>query len=161
VRILASALVFLSFSSVLALSGLILQTEACAKDKTAKLEKKSEPKRPMDSKPDSKPSANSKTFIFTQTGGFMAINKKYEKQLSNLHTDERNELEKLIDQSGLASVKDEKHLTAGAADVFYYDFWLKEGKIEHHAMFDDVSLPDSYRPLVNYLKPKTENQKRP
>ncbi len=156
-RILASALVFLGFSSVLVLSGLILQTEACAKDEKTKPESKSEPKKPMDSKPD----PNSKTFTFTQTGGFIATNKKYEKQLSDLSGDERQQLEKLIDQSGLASVKDEKHLTAGAADVFYYDFRLKDGKSEHHVTFDDVSLPDSYRPLVKYLRPKVTDQKRP
>lgn len=99
-------------------------------------------------------------FSFKQTGGFIATRKHYDKKLCELPKQERQELEKLITESGLPSVKNEERLTKGAADVFYYDFSLKESGRDHHIVFDDVTLPEPYRALVKYLRDKVITEKR-
>jgi hypothetical protein len=169
VRIFSSTLVFLTLVFLLGFSEIALQTKACAKDelakqqesKAAKQEQKADKQHQSESKTmDSKPDAHLKVFVFTQTGGFIGVNRKYEKPLSELSEAERNQLEKLIGESGLLKVNDEQRFTAGAADMFHYDFRLKDGKQEYHATFDDGSLPDSYRPLVKFAKPKAVDEKR-
>jgi hypothetical protein len=168
VRIFSSTLVFLTLVFGLGFFEFTLQTEACAKDelanqedKATKQEQKADKQHKSESKSmDSKSDVHLQVFVFTQTGGFIGVNRRYEKPLSELSEDERNQLEKLIGESGLLKVKDEQHFTAGAADMFHYDFRFTDGKQEYHAAFDDGSLPDSYRPLVKFAKPKAVDEKR-
>ena len=110
----------------------------------------------MDPKPDGK----SKIFIYKQTGGFIGVNRKYEKDLAEISSSDRQKLEKLIADSGLLSDKSEKKLTAGSADMYQYDFQIKEGGKEHHVTFDDGTLPKSYKPLVQFLRDKMVDQPR-
>ncbi len=97
-----------------------IETDFFLKGGKAKDEKKSEQKNKMDSRIDLQ-----STFAFNQSGGFAGISRSYETRLSELSSEERQKLEQLIVDSGLLSVKDDKHMTPGAADMFYYDFSLK------------------------------------
>ena len=104
-------------------------------------------------------SCNSKVFVFEKSGGFIGADLKYEKNLSELSSDERQKLEKLIADSGLLSEKRAEKITGGAADMYQYDFRFKDGGQEHHARFDDGTLPNSYRPIVQFLKDKMVDQR--
>ncbi len=153
-RIIASTLVFLASLS-LSLSSFVGSADACAKDHGAGKHTKTEPK-PMDPKPD----GNSKVFVYEKSGGFIGVDLKYEKDLSELSADERKQLEKLIADSGLLNDKNDTRITGGAADMFQYDFRFKDGSKEHHVSFDDGTLPSSYRPLTEFLKNKVVDQRQ-
>lgn len=99
-------------------------------------------------------------FTYRQSGGFIGARRLYEQKLKALPDGDRSKLAKLIQASGLLAIKGEQKLTKGACDVFYYDFTLKDGGTTHHAVFDDETLPQSYRPLVDYLKDKVTDEKR-
>ncbi len=108
-------------------------------------------KKPVDSKPD----ANARVFIYKQTGGFIGAHRKYEKNLADLGSDERRKLEKLIADSGLLNPSRKgEFITAAAADMFEYDFTFKDGATQHHVVYDDGTLPDSFRPLTQFCKDK-------
>lgn len=153
-RIIPSTLVFLASLS-LSLSSFVDSVDACAKDGGAKKQSKSELK-PMDSKPD----GNSKVFVYEKSGGFIGVDLKYEKDLAELASDERKQLEKLIADSGLLNAKNDTRITGGAADMFHYDFRFKDGSKEHQVRFDDGTLPSSYRPLIEFLKNKVVDQRQ-
>lgn len=149
-RIIPATLVFLA-SSALISAGFIGLIDAYASDGGVKTQpRKTEPK-PVDAKPD----ANAKVFIYKQTGGFIGVNRKYEQNLADLSSGDRHKLETLIADSGLASdARKGEIITSGACDMFQYDFTFKDGAKQHHVTYDDGTLPDSFRPLVQYCKDK-------
>lgn len=158
-RIIPSTLVFL-VSLSLTLSSFVVAVDARAKSDGAKKPVKSESKQ-MDAKPvDAKPDGNSKVFVFQKSGGFIGVDLKYEKDLAQLSSDERKQLEKLIADSGLLNDKNDSRITGGAADMFHYEFSFKDGSKEHHVRFDDGTLPNSYRPLITFLKDKMVDQRK-
>lgn len=152
-RIIPSTLVFLASLSF-CLSSFVGAVDACAKDDGAKKKVNSESK-PMDAKPD----GNSKIFVYEKSGGFIGVHQKYEKDLAELSSDQRSQLEKLIADSGLLKENNDTRITGGAADMFHYEFRFKDGSKEHHVRFDDGTLPNSYRPLVDFLKSKLVDQR--
>lgn len=109
---------------------------------------------------DAKPDGNSKVFVYEKSGGFIGVDLKYEKNLSELGSDERKQLEKLIADSGLLNDKNDTRITGGAADMFHYEFRFKDGSKEHHVRFDDGTLPSSYKPLIEFLKYKVVDQRQ-
>lgn len=108
---------------------------------------------------DSTPVTKSKSLTFVQSGGFVSVLKKFEKQFSDMSQAEAAELEKLLRESGLATAKSAQH-ESGGADMFTYDFTYNDGKESHHVVYDDGTLPNSYRPLVKYLSTKLVDQRR-
>jgi hypothetical protein len=98
-------------------------------------------------------------FTYKQTGGFMGVNRLYEQNLSQLPKAEMQKLDQLVRQSGLMNAS-EKKTNPRACDVFIYDFSFTQAGKTYQAVFDDTTLPASYRPLVEYLKDKVKDQKR-
>lgn len=110
---------------------------------------------------DTKSDTNAKIFIYKQTGGFIGVNRRYEQNLADLSSGDRQKLETLIVDSGLASdAKKGEFITASACDMFQYEFTFKDGAKQHHVTYDDGTLPDSFRPLVQYCKDKVVDQPR-
>ena len=70
--------------SLCPLSSFVGSVDACAKDHGGKKLSKSEVK-PMAPKPD----GNLKVFVYEKSGGFIGVDLKYEKELSELGSDER------------------------------------------------------------------------
>lgn len=99
-------------------------------------------------------------FTFHQSAGFMGVNRQYEVNLADLSEQERNDLEKLIANSGLLKAGGGEQLTKGAADMFNYSFSVVEGNKTHSITFDDGTLPQSYRPLYSFSKDKVVDVKR-
>ena len=93
------------------------------------------------------------SFTYHQSGGFAAINRAYEVKLADLSKEDREKLEGLIAASGLLSMKNERKTTPGAADMFFYEFTAVNGR-EHRASYDDGTLPEAFRPLVDYVRDK-------
>lgn len=99
------------------------------------------------------------SFTYQQSGGFAGINRSYSVKMADLEKEDRVKLEKLIEGSGLLSMKNEKKTTPGAADMFFYEFSAVNGG-EHKATFDDGSLPEAFRPLVEHVREKATNVPR-
>jgi hypothetical protein len=99
-------------------------------------------------------------FIYNQTGGFRGVNRLYEQELSQLPEPQKKKLEQLIENSGLMKANSERITNSRVRDVFIYDFSFTQAGKTYQAVFDDTTLPESYRPLVEYLKDKVKDQKR-
>lgn len=99
------------------------------------------------------------SFSYHQSGGFAAINRVYSVKLAELSKEEAEKLASLIQSSGLLKVKNERKTTAGAADMFFYEFRASSDG-EHRATFDDGSLPDSFRPLLDFVRDKANLEPR-
>lgn len=99
------------------------------------------------------------TFTYHQSGGFAAINRGYSVKIADLGKDEADKLTSLIESSGLLKMKNERKTTPGAADMFFYEFSASNGG-EHKATFDDGSLPDSFRPLLDFVRDKAKVEPR-
>ena len=155
-RVQTSSLVFLALISLVVSS--FIGTAEASSDKSknclaAKSETRSESK-PVDA------DKNAKVFIYRQTGGFIGVNRKYEKNRADMGSEERQKLEKLITDSGLLSDVKKESLTAASADMFQYDFTFKDGAKRHHVVYDDGTLPKSFRPLTQFCKDKMVDQPR-
>ncbi|HIA54285.1 MAG TPA: hypothetical protein EYN91_19715 [Candidatus Melainabacteria bacterium] len=99
------------------------------------------------------------SFSYHQSGGFAAINRGYSVKLAELSKEEAEKLASLIQSSGLLKMKNERKTTAGAADMFFYEFSASDGG-EHKATFDDGSLPESFRPLLDFVRDKAKVEPR-
>lgn len=99
-------------------------------------------------------------FSFHQSGGFMGADRRYEVKLSELDARAQEQLKTLIGDSGLLKMKGEQKMTQGAADMFVYQFRANSGNKIFSATFDDGTLPDSYRPLVDYLRDKAVDARK-
>ncbi len=99
------------------------------------------------------------SFTYQQSGGFAGINRGYSVKLADLSNEESDKLAKLIESSGLLSMKNERKTTPGAADMFFYEFSAVNGG-EHKATYDDGQLPEAFRPLVEYARDKATNVPR-
>jgi hypothetical protein len=99
------------------------------------------------------------SFTYHQSGGFAAINRGYSVKLADLSEDEGSKLAELISSSGLLKMKNERKTTPGAADMFFYEFSASDGG-EHKATFDDGSLPQSFRPLLEFVRDKAKVEPR-
>lgn len=163
-RIVPSTLVFLaSVSFTVAIVAGALDASAKhivspAKSEVKQVESKSGDGK-SDAKADVKPDGDAKVFTYKQTGGFIGVNRKYEKNLADLPGDERQKLEKLIADSGLLNDSKKNEFTGGACDMFQYDFTFKDGAKQHHMVYDDGTLPKSFRPLIAYCKDKMVDQR--
>jgi hypothetical protein len=99
------------------------------------------------------------SFTYHQSGGFAAINRGYSVKLADLSEDEGSKLTELISTSGLLKMKNEHKTTPGAADMFFYEFSAINGG-EHKATYDDGSLPQSFRPLLEFVRDKAKVEPR-
>lgn len=91
---------------------------------------------------------------FDQSGGFAGVHKTFETALKDLQPQDAEKLSELIISSGLMKAKNVKKTNPNAADVFFYQFKLINGKNEYQATYDDTTLPETFRPLLEFLKTK-------
>lgn len=85
----------------------------------------------------------------TKSGGIMGMNRVYDVDSTKLTDEQAKKLSQLIDSSKILDLKSKT--TAGAADLFYYEFKIDDGKDTTQLHFDDLSLPESVRPLLSFL----------
>lgn len=99
------------------------------------------------------------TVSFTQSGGFAGINKGVEIICQDLAPSAQQQLTKLVEDSGILQGADVKKLNQSARDVFVYGFKVNTDKGMHQAQFDDTTIPDQYRPLMEFLRDNQPKQK--
>lgn len=91
---------------------------------------------------------------FDQSGGIAGVHKTFEASLKSMSKKDAGQICDLIGKSGLLKSKDVKNTNPNAADVFIYQFKVINGKDKHQATYDDTTLPESYRPLLEFFTGK-------
>lgn len=105
-----------------------------------------------------KPKMDLQKISYRKTGGFAGISKGVDLTVSSLSAEEQAKVQKLFEEANLP--KHQEKTTPGAADVFYYSIEATTAKGAYEVKYDDVSLPGSVRPLVQYLDSKSQNLPR-
>jgi hypothetical protein len=85
----------------------------------------------------------------TKSGGIMGMNRIYDVDSTKLTDEQAQKLSQLVTTSKVLEQKSKT--TAGAADLFYYEFKIDDGENTTDLHFDDLSLPESVRPLLSFL----------
>ncbi len=87
---------------------------------------------------------------FHQSGGYAGLRMGCELDTNVLSIDEAAQLESLVKTSGILQTKSAR--SENTADLINYEITIeiKEGK--HQVTFDDLTLPESIVPLLDYLQ---------
>lgn len=86
---------------------------------------------------------------FTQTGGYVGLVKGCTLDTRSLPADEAAELKTLIERSDI--FRTSSQLTPNARDLQVYEITVETAQGAHRVELDDMSVPQSMRPLLNYL----------
>ena len=95
---------------------------------------------------------------FGQSGGFAGLTQSCEIDTKALPGAEAAEIENLVKTSGVLTVKIPfwRKITLSrriaACDIFGYSISVESREITYHVKFDDFTIPEGSRPLLNYLK---------
>ncbi len=101
---------------------------------------------------------------FRQTGGFANLIQSCEIDTRALSLAQSAEIEDLVRTSGILTVKIPfwRKITSWqrivARDLFYYSISIESSEGAYHLAFDDASIPEGSRPLLNYLKNRVRSQ---
>ena len=87
---------------------------------------------------------------FRQSGGVAGLNEGCELDTAGLSPKEAARLRSLIERSDLASTLSRR--TEQARDLCCYEMTVETDDGVHHLSFDEMSLPESLRSLVQYLR---------
>lgn len=85
----------------------------------------------------------------TKSGGFAGINRVYQVDSAKLSNEQSKKLSELLSSSKILDLNSKT--TQGAADLFFYEFEIDDGKSISSVHFDDMSLPELVRPLLSFL----------
>lgn len=91
---------------------------------------------------------------FRESGGFAGLIQGCEIDTKQLPPQEAAELDSLLEQSGILQHRNED--TPDARDVFNYEIVVETNKGTQHASFNDMNLPESTIPLLEYLQSRAE-----
>ncbi|AFM26433.1 protealysin inhibitor emfourin [Desulfomonile tiedjei] len=103
---------------------------------------------------------------FRQTGGFANLIQSCEIDTKTLSPARAAEIENLVRNSGILTVKIPfwrkvaRWQRIVACDLFYYSISIESSEVTFSLAFDDSSIPDGSRPLLNYLKNRVRSQPR-
>lgn len=86
---------------------------------------------------------------FTKTGGFAPIALGCQLDTDKLSSDEATKLKSLVNQSGVMNMADAR--VAAARDVHLYTIDITDGDQQHKVKFDQLSIPPSVKPLLDFL----------
>jgi hypothetical protein len=99
-----------------------------------------------------KPAAGSMYEIkVIQSGGIAGMHQELTVDTAKLKKPQQARFAQLVADTGILKVEETKKLTAGAADMFIYDFEVACCGKMHKAEFDEGTLPASYRALRQYM----------
>ncbi|MCZ8121601.1 MAG: hypothetical protein O9295_27025 [Microcystis sp. LE18-22.4A] len=88
---------------------------------------------------------------FQQSGGFAGLIRGCEIDTQLLSPDEAAQLQSLVKQSGILQLQSQR--TENAADLFNYEIVIEtEDGNRYSISSDDNSLPQSVKPLLEYLQ---------
>lgn len=88
---------------------------------------------------------------FTKSGGIAGVHKAYLLESNKLDKAEQATLSNLLQKSGILGITLVQISTKGAADMFYYQLTVEHKGKTHSASYDDGTIPQAYRPLLDYV----------
>jgi hypothetical protein len=88
---------------------------------------------------------------FSQSGGFAGLNLSCEIDTRALPGAEAAEIENLVRIAGVLKSKFALSRIV-ARDLFYYSISVKSSGISYHVEFNDLTIPEGARPLLDYLR---------
>jgi hypothetical protein len=102
---------------------------------------------------------NSFYIWFERSGGFTGISTSVEIDSKLLSYDESEELKQLIDQSDFFELIKNDTIQVSMPDQFQYTITIKDDRAKRTVEFSDITMPDTMRPLINYLSQKARSKK--
>lgn len=87
---------------------------------------------------------------FRQSGGYAGLHMGCEIDTDSLPAPEADRLTALVENSGILQATSQRSLNA--ADLFTYEFAIEASQGSQQVSFDDMSLPERVRPLLDYLQ---------
>ncbi|HZS03020.1 MAG TPA: protealysin inhibitor emfourin [Chloroflexota bacterium] len=92
---------------------------------------------------------------FRESGGFAPIFRGCELDTDDLPAEEAAQLQGLVAASGILAMRDAR--VEAARDVRLYTFGVQTDRGAHEVTFDQLSVPDTVRPLLDLLRAKSRN----
>ncbi len=91
---------------------------------------------------------------FEISGGYANINLKYRGDTEKLPPEVASKLLRLVESSGVLELQQSEIATshAGPPDVFFYKLTLYEGGKKKSLSFNDATVPDQLKPLLELLQ---------
>lgn len=87
---------------------------------------------------------------FRQSGGYAGLIRGCELDTNSQPSDEAKRLESLVTESGILRLKD-SHMSQ-ATDLLQYEITIETNEGVYHVFLDDMTLPESTIPLIEYLQ---------
>jgi len=97
---------------------------------------------------------------FERSGGFAGITSKVEIDSNSLSSDEMEKLERLINDSDFFEFHKNDSIEGEMSDQFYYKLTIEYKNESHTVELSDSAVPESFRPLLNYLNQKARSRKK-
>jgi len=91
---------------------------------------------------------------FRQSGGYAGLRMGCELDTNLLPQDESAKLESLVETSGILQAKSTR--SENTADLINYEIAIETKEGKHQVTFDDLTLPESVVPLLDYLQSKAK-----
>ncbi len=91
---------------------------------------------------------------FRESGGFAGLIRGCDIDTKQLSAQQTAELESLVTHSGI--FQRQGKATPNARDVFNYELVVETSQGTHRASFNDMNLPESAIPLLEYLQERAE-----
>jgi hypothetical protein len=97
---------------------------------------------------------------FERSGGFAGISTDITVDYNSLSFDERGAIKNMVDNANFFDLPQETPLPKRGADYFKYKITVEmdENNKSHTIKTNDITMPPSLRPLVNYLQNKLKKK---
>ena len=95
---------------------------------------------------------------FERTGGFAGLRLSHDIGSADLTPEENNEFSRLIDASHFFDLPAEIRAANPGADRFQYKLTLNTGPRQHTVALDDAAVPETMRPLINWVTAKVRTR---
>ena len=92
---------------------------------------------------------------FRPSGGYAGLIMVSEIDTDSLAAEAAAELKSLVEQSGVSQAR--RKQTPNSADLLNYEITIETKKGIHQVSFDDISLPESVIPLLEYLQDRAKS----
>jgi hypothetical protein len=91
---------------------------------------------------------------FRQSGGYAGLRTGVDLDINSLTADESTQLESLVKTSEILKAKSGR--TENAADLINYEITIENQDGTHQINFDDLTLPETAIPLLDYLQERAK-----
>jgi hypothetical protein len=95
---------------------------------------------------------------FERSGGFAGLRLSHDLDSAELSPDDGKELDRLVEAAHPFDLPGVIRAANPGADRFQYKLTLKAGPREHTVAVDEAAVPDSLRPLLNWLMEKVRKR---